>query len=70
MDTSCLVRATVSLPPDLTPAILMQPHGNEGDEKLKKRKRRDEASGILGIEIDKGQGKRHARRRSSNMPLF
>ncbi|KAF9919060.1 hypothetical protein FBU30_011177 [Linnemannia zychae] len=37
LGTSCVVGATVSLPPGQTPATLAQPHRKEGDEKLKKR---------------------------------
>ncbi|KAF8939596.1 hypothetical protein BGZ58_009202 [Dissophora ornata] len=36
---SCIVGATVSLPPGQTPATLMRPHGKEGDEKKKKARR-------------------------------
>ncbi|KAG9063354.1 hypothetical protein KI688_004236 [Linnemannia hyalina] len=33
LGTSCVVSATISLPPDRTPATLTQPHGKGGDEK-------------------------------------
>ncbi|KAG0357640.1 hypothetical protein BGZ54_000260 [Gamsiella multidivaricata] len=39
LGTSCLVGATVSLPPGQTPAILKRPLGEEGDQKKKKTRR-------------------------------
>ncbi|KAF9367037.1 hypothetical protein CPB97_006472, partial [Podila verticillata] len=39
LGTSCIVGATVSLPPGQTPATLSRPHGKEGNEKKKKKKK-------------------------------
>ena len=40
LGTSCIVGATVSLPPVQTPATLTGPHGKEGDKKKKQKTRR------------------------------
>jgi len=39
LGTSCIVGASVSLPPGQTPATLSRPHGKEGDEEKKKKKK-------------------------------
>ncbi|KAF9270943.1 hypothetical protein BGZ88_007187, partial [Linnemannia elongata] len=40
LGTSCIVGATVSLPPGQTPGTLKRPLGKEGDQKKKRNKKR------------------------------
>ncbi|KAG9071286.1 hypothetical protein KI688_005497 [Linnemannia hyalina] len=59
LGTSCLIGATISLPPGQTPATLAQPHGKERDKKLKKKKRHDEASGSPAHKLKEPQTTRY-----------